>query len=313
MRSLTSKKVRSFKSMLFGNKESSGLLSKLIIYSLLIFVGYVFIYPIIVMFTSSLKDSQDIVNPLVNWVPTHIYLENFIKAWNTLGGTKTVLTTVGIAFAIASLQTISAAVIGYGFAKFNFPFKRILFVLMIITFIIPEQVTFMPRYLIFKTYGMLESIMPFTIPAILGQGIKNTMFVLIFFQFFKMTPKALDEAAEVDGAGFLRVFVKINLPLAIPAVIVVFIFSFVWNWNETYLASLYYGTAITTMPLALQRFTEMFLRMYPNIDASNPLMKLNEGIRMAGTILTIIPLMIAYLFIERKLIESIDSAGITGE
>ena len=310
MQNSTSKKV---KSILYGNKENSGLLSKVIIYSLLIFIGYVFVYPIIIMFTASLKDAQDIINPLVNWVPSHIYLDNFIKAWNTLGGFKTVLTTVGIALAIASLQTISAAVIGYGFAKFNFPFKRILFVLMIATFIIPDQVTFMPRYLIFKAYGMLETTMPFTIPAILGQGIKNTMFVLIFFQFFKMAPKALDEAAEVDGAGFIKVFVKINLPMAIPAIIVVFIFSFVWNWNETYLASLYYGTTITTMPLALQRFTEMFLRMYPNIDASNPLMKLNEGIRMAGTILTIIPLMIAYLFIERRLIESIDSAGITGE
>lgn len=313
MQNLAFNKVKSLKKKLLGSHEKNGLLSKIVIYSLLIFVGYVFLYPILVMFASSLKDAYDIINPLVNWLPTHIYLDNFIKGWKTLGGLKTLLTTACITFIIASAQTISAAVIGYGFAKFEFPTKKILFALMIATFIIPDQVTFMPRYLIFKAYGMLQTIMPLAIPAALGQGIKNAIFVLIFFQFFKMAPRALDEAAEVDGAGFIKVFLKINIPMAVPAIIVVFIFSFVWNWNETYLADLYYNSAITTMPLALQRFTEMFSRMYPNADANNPLLKLNEGIRMAGTILTIIPLMITYLLVERRLVESIDKAGITGE
>lgn len=305
--------LHAFRKRVLGSQEKSGILVQAILYILLIGVGFVFLYPILVMLASSSKDAYDLINPLVEWIPTKIHIDNFVRAWAVLGGFETLFTTVGYMLLVAVVQTASSALIGYGFAKFNFPFKRIIFLLMIATFIIPDQVTFMPRYLIFKSYGMLKSIMPFLMPALLGQGIKNTIFILIFYQFFRLSPKALDEAAQVDGAGYLRVFATINLPMAVPAVIVVFIFSFVWHWNETYLAGLYFDTAIRTFPLALEKFTEYFAKMFPVSNSPNPLLRLNEGIRMAGTLICIAPLVIMYSAVERSLIESIDRSGITGE
>lgn len=293
--------------------KKQGLIFRITMYLLMIGIGFVFIYPLLIMLAESMKDVYDIVNPLVKWIPTKIYFNNFIRAWNVLGGFEVLLTSSFYMLLIAACQTISSALIGYGFAKFNFKFKRVLFFLVICTFIIPDQVTFMPKYLLFKSYGMLRTIFPFLVPALFGQGIRNTIFILIFYQFFKMLPKSLDEAAQIDGAGFIKIFAGINLPLAIPAIVVVFVFSFVWHWNETYLADLYFETAIRTFPLTLQRFTEYFAKLYPVSESTNPLLRLNESVRMAGTLLCIVPLVILYAFLERYLIESLDKVGITGE
>jgi len=302
-------KIRKF---LFSKKKY-GIFFQAFLYLLMLGIGFVFFYPLLIMFVESLKDVYDIINPLVKWVPTNIYFYNFIRAWNVLGGFKVLLTSSAYMLLIAACQTLSSALIGYGFAKFNFMFKRPLFVLMICTFIIPEQVTFMPKYILFKSYGMLKTIFPFLVPALFGQGIKNTIFILIFYQFFKMLPRSLDEAAQIDGAGFLKIFARINLPLAVPAIVVVFVFSFVWHWNETYLADLYFETAVRTFPLTLQKFTEYFAKLYPVSESTNPLLKMNESVRMAGTLLCIAPLVVLYVFLERYLIASIDKVGITGE
>jgi multiple sugar transport system permease protein len=301
------------KKLLLGSKEKSGLLTQGGLYMMLIGVGFVFLYPILVMMATALKDAYDLINPLVEWIPTKLYLENFQRAWVVLGGTRTVASSTAYMLLIACAQTVSSALIAYGFAKFKFPLRNLLFILMIVTFIIPEQVTLMPRYMMFKSYGMLKTILPFLLPSMTGQGIKSAIFILIFYRFFRMAPKAMDEAAMVDGAGFLRIFARINVPLALPGAVVVFIFSFVWHWNETYLSDLYFGTAIKTMPLLLERFTEYYTKMFPVSPAQNPLLRMNEGIRMAATVICIVPLVLLYFVVERKLIESIDRAGITGE
>lgn len=304
---------KTLKSLVFGGQQKSSFPLLIVFYALLAGVGFVYVFPILVMLTSSTKDVYDLINPLVEWVPTKIHTDNFVRAWAVLGGHSVFLSTTGYMLLIAFGQTFSSALIGYGFAKFDFPFKRIVFILMIVTFIIPDQVTFMPRYLMFRSYDMLRTIFPLLIPALLGQGIKNAIFILIFYQFFKRTPVALDEAAEVDGAGFIRIFYTINLPSALPGIIVVFIFSFVWHWNETYLADLYFEMAIRTPLLILERFTEYFARMFPVSNIENPMLRMNEGLRMAATLICILPLIILYVLVEPKLIESIDRSGITGE
>lgn len=300
---------------LTGTRNSGNFAALAVLYALLIGIGFVFIFPLLVMLSASLKDGYDLINPLVNWIPTKIYSANFARAWQVLGSFRTVFRTISFAFAAAAAQTLAAALVGYGFAKYKFPLKNALFLVMIATFIIPDQVTFLSRYLQFKDYGMLETVYPLLIPPLFGQGMKQTVFNLIFYQFFRMSPKALDEAAEVDGAGFLRVFGIINIPLALPGILVVFVFSFVWHWNETYLTSLYFADTFRTMPLALAKFRESFERMFPNFgsNATNPLLRVNEGVTMAATLICIVPLVILYSFVERRLIESIDQAGITGE
>ncbi|MGO4698657.1 carbohydrate ABC transporter permease [Paenibacillus sp. 2TAB26] len=296
--------------LLFGMGENDGFVFKAVVYLLLIAIGFVYLYPMLFMLVNSFMSLDDLVNSMIKWIPSTLYVENYSKALNVLEYEKTLLQTIGVAGLPALLQTISAGVIGYGFARFEFPFKKILFVLMLVTFVIPPQITMMPTYLLFKQYGLLGSLETFIYPAILGQGLKSALFILIFYQFFRSIPDVLEEAAEIDGAGSLKIFYRVAVPMALPAIIIVFLFSFVWYWNETYLAGLYFGNELTILPLELQKFTDSYNKVYP---PGTPGSQLNEAIKLAGTLLTIAPLLILYFVLQRWFVEGVDRAGITGE
>ncbi|WP_051314801.1 carbohydrate ABC transporter permease [Alteribacter aurantiacus] len=300
------------KKLLFGTHGSDGLMMKFIVYALLIGIGFVYLYPLIYMGSYSLKSLDDILNPLVNWIPSTLYLDNYQQALSVLNFLPTFGQTLYVTALPALIQTVVAAVVGYGFARFDFPIKRILFGLVLATFIIPPQVTMIPQYVFFNEIGILGSVMSFILPALFGQGINSAIFILIFYQFFKMLPQSLEEAAQLDGAGQARIFLTIAIPMAGPAIIISFLFSFVWYWNETYLASIYFGNAMTTLPLELQRFVATFEQMNQGGGEGGG-SSINEGIKMAGTMLTILPLLIIYLITQKWFVEGVDRSGIAGE
>ncbi|CAG9620789.1 carbohydrate ABC transporter permease [Sutcliffiella rhizosphaerae] len=302
--------VTRLKKFAFGMKGNDGLLYKLFIYGLLIGIGFVYLFPLLYMISYSLKSLDDILNPLVNWIPTQVYLDNYESAYKVLKFLPTLAESLYVTVIPAIVQTAVCAVIGYGFARFEFPFKKTMFVLVLATFVIPPQVTVIPRYVFFNELGILGSIQSFLFPALLGQGINSAIFILIFYQFFKMMPKALEEAAQLDGAGYLRIFFTLALPMAAPAIIISFLFSFVWYWNETYLAAIYFGNSLTTLPLELQKFVATYQQMYPQ---SGDTSEINEGINMAGTVMTILPMLVVYAITQRWFVEGVDRSGIAGE
>lgn len=296
--------------ILFGLNDNDGLLVKTLVYVLLVSIGYIYLYPILYMFVTSFMSLDDILNSMVKWIPTSLYLENYRRALNVLHFKSVLFQTIYAAGVPAVIQTAATAVIGYGFARFKFPGKSILFVLMLSTFIIPPQVTMIPTYLLFKKYHLLGTIQTFIYPALVGQGLKSSLFILIFYQFFRKSPVVLDEAAQIDGAGYFKIFYRIALPMSVPAIIIVFLFSFVWYWNDTYLAGLYFGNEISMLPLRLQNFVDSYTKLYP---AKSPVNQLNEAIKMAGTLLTISPLLVVYFILQRWFVEGVDRSGITGE
>jgi multiple sugar transport system permease protein len=296
--------------LLFGIGENDGFVFKTVVYLLLIGIGFVYLYPMLYMLINSLMSLDDLVNSMVKWVPTSIYLKNYETAIKVLDYRSTLMKTIFVAGVPALLQTISCAIIGYGFARFEFPFKRTMFVLMLATFIIPPQITMIPTYLMFKNYHLLGSLETFIYPAMVGQGLKSALFILIFYQFFRKIPASIEEAAQLDGAGHWKIFYRLAIPMAVPAIIIVFLFSFVWYWNETYLAGLYFGNQLTILPLELQRFADSYSKMFP---PGNQVNQLNEAIKMAGTLLTIIPLLVVYFVLQKWFVEGIDRSGITGE
>lgn len=166
--------------------------------------------------------------------------------------------------------------------------------------------------MLFSELGLLGSLNAFTLPAVTGQGINSAIFILIFYQFFRRLPKSLEEAAMLDGAGHFRIFFRISVPLVGPAFLISFLFSLVWYWNETYLASLYFGNELTTLPLQLQKFVDTYEKMFASTDSAMG-DKINEGIRMAGTMLSILPLLIVYFITQRWFVEGVERTGITGE
>lgn len=283
------------------------------VYFMLLLIGFVFVYPIIYMISYSFMDTSDLVNPLVKWIPTKLYTGNYRDAVKVLDYVKTLTQTIIISTIPAFLQTISASVVGYGFSRFSFPGKNILFAIAVATFILPPQVTMIPQFLMFKDLNLLGTLWSLIIPATFSQGIRSAIFIVIFYQFFNMFPKSLEEAAKIDGASTITIFARIVAPSAIPAYLISFLFSLVWYWNDTVITALYLGEKWTTLPLQLQRFEDMFRRLYMAVPGMTTGRTLNEAIVMAGTLLTILPLILIYFIAQDWFVESIDRTGITGE
>ena len=305
--SLISKKMH-WRRKFFGIKLTDGIVYKVILYTLLIIIGFVYVYPLLHMLSYSLKSLADLLDPTINVLPSSFYLENFTNAFMVLEYGELFIETLWVTLAPAILQTLVASLIGYGFARFQFPLKKLWFALVLATYLIPPQVTMIPRYVLFFNIGILETVFSIIIPATLGQGVASAIFILIFYQFYLMVPKALDEAAQLDGATRWMVYTKVAIPLSLPSFLTAFLFSFVWYWNETYIARLFLGNGGETL----------LIRLYNFVSAYNAMMGggndyANEAIRMAATLLIIAPLIVAYFILQRLFIEGIDRSGITGE
>ena len=239
---------------------------------------------------------------------------------------------------LAIVQTSIAAMTGFAFARFNFKFKQFWFFMVIVTFIIPLPMVTMPRMQIlsfiqdelwiplydgiiantflsgFFNRLIFNTLMPQVFFALLGQGINSAILVLIFYNFFKMIPRSLDEAARIDGASSFQVFYQIYVKLVIPIVIVVFLFAFIWNWNDSYSAQVYYSTGNPLIISRLALFDSDFANMSGGgVGGQMSEALLNEGYKTAATFLSILPLLIIYLFAQKKFIEGIERTGITGE
>ena len=290
--------------------KKHSVLSKLAIYITLIGIGFVYLYPIIYMVVNSFFSNEDLLDPSVIWVPTGLSFDNYIRAFETLDFFKSFAVSIAMSLPPALFQTAITAIIAYGLARFNIKGKKIFFVLIIATFLLPTQIMIIPRYVLFDSFGITDTVWAQYLPAIFGQGIKSAIFILVFAQYFSTYPLSFDEAAALDGAGKIKTFLLIAVPMAGGAFVLSILFSFVWYWNETYQSNLLFGSAIQTLPLKLQTFTAQYEAIYGGGDASGTV---NEAISLAGTLLSILPVLILYVCLQKQFVESIERSGITGE
>ncbi len=300
------------KSFLFGNRTDYGLVFKIALYLLLIAIGFVYLYPLLFMFITSMKSPSDLLNPMVQWVPSEFYVGNYTKAFRVLDYPNTLLSSVLISLVPSLIQAVVCSLVGYGLARFKFWGKNILFILILATFIIPSQNTVIPQMLTYRSYGLLGNIWSLILPALVGQGFKSAIFILIFYQTFMSLPKVLEEAARLDGATNMQIFIRIALPTAIPAFIISIIFSTVWYWNETYLTVIFLEGGIQTLPMQLSKFVQAYENLYPP-GTVNIFDRLNEAVKLSGTFLNILPLLLMYFVFQKWFVESIERTGITGE
>jgi multiple sugar transport system permease protein len=300
------------RSTLFGSRAHRGVVFTVALYALLVAIGFVYLQPLLFMFITSIKSPGDLLNPMVQWVPTELYLGNYAKSFRVLNYPQTLLASVLISVAPSLLQTLVASVVGYGLARYRFWGKSIVFLLLLITFIIPPQNTVIPQMLTYRNLGLLGSPLALILPALLGQGYRSAIFILIFYQNFVSLPKVLEESARLDGATDLRIFITIAMPSALPAYIVSFIFSTVWYWNETFLTTIFLEGGVTTLPMQLSRFAQAYENLYPP-GVVSIFERLNEAVKMSGTFLNILPLLVMYFVLQRWFVESVEMTGITGE
>lgn len=295
-----------------GHGDEGSRLKKFSTYFILTGMGFVFLYPLLYMISVSFMDTQDLVDATVSWIPTHLSIESFIKAARTLEFWDGLKDSLVMTVIPAGAQTFTLALAGYGLARYRVPGKRLWIVLAVFIFLVPTQVTMIPRFLLFNFYKLIGTIWPIYLISILGQGVKSSVFLLIYYNFFNSYPKALDEAATLDGAGPVKIFFKIALPMAKPALVLTYLFSFIWIWNDTTQLPQFSTGAVTTLPMHLQQFVERFNKLYSSVGVSTG-GALNESIRLAGTLLTILPLIILYFIVQKQFVESIERTGLTGE
>ena len=311
-------RMEHYKKLMLGSNERRGFLMCVVVYTLLISIAFIFLYPVLYMLSTSLMPKEDLLDASAKWIPSVLYVKNYSDAILTMDYWNSLFKNLLIAALPTLCQVFICSLVGYGFARYNFPLKKLWMGLLLLSFLLPPQVTMMPTYVLFDRLKLTGTLTAFVLPAALGQGFKSALFVLIFYNFHRQVPTSLTEAAEIDGVGPFGAYFRIAVPLSFAAVIVVALFSFVWYWNETYLTNLYLGYAntriggnLTTLMLELQRFQNSYEAVYSAWQASPN--RLNDAIRMAGTMLAIAPLLMLYFVLQRQFVESVDKSGITGE
>ncbi len=304
--------IERVRGVLFGSRAHRGWIFTAVLYALLIAIGFVYLQPLLFMFITSIKSPSDLLNPMVQWVPTEFYMGNYDKAFRVLEYSDTLLASVLISTIPSLLQTFVASIVGYGLARYRFWGKPFVFLLLLATFIIPPQNTVIPQMLTYRDLGLLGNPLALILPAVMGQGYRSAIFVLIFYQSYISLPKVLEESARLDGASDLRIFFSVAIPSALPAYIVSFIFSTVWYWNETFLTVIFLDGGVTTLPMQLSRFALAYENLYPP-GTVNIFDRLNEAVKMSGTFLNILPLLVLYFVLQRWFVESVEMTGITGE
>lgn len=289
--------------LLLGREADKGLIFRLFIYVILIEVAYLYLNPIFYMVSTMLKGLSDLLDPSVNWIPKSIYWGHLKQAWTSLNYPVSFGISAALAIGGSLLQLIACAMAGYAFARLNFPLKKFWFGCLIFTFIIPPQVTVLPLILMYREVGWIDTYFPMIIPTLFGHGLKGALYVIIYRQFFSVLPKELEEAAKIDGASIYRMFFKVMLPIAKPAIVVVFLFSFVWNWNDSY-------------------YPMMFLFKMQDVPLSVALVKaaaaattedgqiFSQSLEMAKSFLSVMPPLILYIFTQRWFVEGVERTGL---
>lgn len=314
----------SAKKLFLGNAEKRGLLGSIVIYVLLITIAFIYLYPVLYMVSRSLMDKADLLDTSVKWIPSRLNLKNYQDAMLVMDYGNSLYKNIVLAVLPTIAQVLVCSFVGYGFARYNFPGKMLWMGILVLSFLLPTQTTSLPNYLLFRSWNLADgTVKPFLITALLGQGFKSALCILIFWNFHNQVPKSLIEASEIDGAGHFYSYFRIAVPLSTAAIVVVALFSVVWYWNETYLVREYLGReaisnrniGLTTLMIELGKFDSSYgaASAASGSGGSTSVDKLSEAMKMAGTVLAILPMLIFYFVLQKQFVESVDRAGITGE
>ena len=276
----------------------------------LVLLGFVYLYlfPVLFMLANSVKTDGELRNPLVEWISREPTLANYVLAARAMGW-RGLRNSVIISVLAMIGQTLVGAMIAYASARLRFPGRDFLFALLLFTIIVPPETIMLSLFMYYAKIGWNNTFLPLILPAWLGFGVRGGILLFVYRQFFRGLPYELEDAAYVDGAGPLRTFWQIMLPLAKPAILVVMLFSLVWTWNDSFLPELILrDTRMFTMPQQLGNIAMMiFDRAFRSLYAAAGL---QENTFMAAVVLTVSPMLLMYLFAQRYFTQSIDRTGL---
>lgn len=255
-----------------------------------------FSVPFVWTLATALKTGEEYAKDPGRFIPLHPTLENFPKAWTALPFAQFVLNTLFITVVCTTASVLSGTLVAYGFARFRFRARNFFFYTMLATMMLPGQVTQIPVFLIWRNLHAIDTYYPLIVPAFFGGGAFN---IFLLRQFFLSIPRELDEAAMLDGAGYLRIWWRILLPLSGPAIATVAIFSFIGNWDAFEGPLIYLNSP--------ERYTvAVGLRMFQDSYGTN-----FEQV-MAASLIHIAPTIVLFFLAQRYFIKGINLSGLGG-
>lgn len=272
-----------------------------IIYHVVVFsVGIIMIYPLIWMFMSSFKESKTIFQTAGSLIPNPFTIQNYVNGLKGFAKVTFMVFFKNSMFisVVATVGTVvSSAVVAYGFARFQFKGKNILFAAMLLSMMLPAQVLMIPQYLWYLKLGWVGSYLPLIVPYFFAiQG----FFVYLMTNFINGIPKELDEAAKIDGCSYPQIFMRVILPLITPALVTGAIFSFMWRWDD-FLSALLYVNKSSMYPVSLA------LKLFCDPGSSS-----DYGAMFAMASLSILPSVLIFIFFQKHLVEGISTSGLKG-
>lgn len=277
-----------------GKRESH--LKQAVVLLMLCLGAAIFSVPFLWTVSTALKTNQQVFSVPPEWIPRPVQWENFHRAWTELPFPTFVLNTVVITGIAVIGQVFSASLVAYGFARFRFPGRNFLFMLMLSTMMLPAQVTMIPVFLFWREVRAIDTFAPLTVPAFFGGG-AFTIFLLR--QFFLTIPRELDEAAMIDGASPFAIWWRVLLPLSRPALVTVVLFSFLSHWDD-FMSPLIYLNSMEkyTVSIGLRMFQDMFGTQLELL--------------MAASLIHIIPTIVLFFIGQRYFIKGIALTGLKG-
>lgn len=297
-------------------KKAVGIIWSIARAALLIGFAYIILYPVLYSLSVSIREPKDLMDPTVIWLPKNLTLDNIKFVFEQSGFTSAFFKTLGLSLLCSVLQMFSCAVTGYGFARFKFKGRTLLFFLALLTFVVPPQIISMPLYIQYSSFThatgipMINTIFPTSISALFAQGLKAGLFIYLFRQSYKGMPLELEDAAYLDGCGPIKAFSRIMIPNSGPMLMVSFILSLVWYWNDYINISLFFNKS---KPLAV---------LLKSLDSVIRTMRTPEGLAYGDIeahvytvtfcFLFIIPPVVIYAVLQKRFTESLMSTSIVG-
>lgn len=289
--------------------------------AIIIGVGYVILSPVIGMLVNSFSSDTDAVDPMVFVLPKNPTLERYSLAIKRLNYLPTMGRDLIYTLTLTLLQLLVCSMVGYGFARFDFRFKKFLFGCVVVMIVIPSHTIMLPLYLSFREFNplglvklitgssinLMSTPIPMYIMTLLGCGVRSGLYIYIFNQFFRGLPKEIEEAALVDGAGVWYTYFRIMLRNAMPSVITVAVFSIVWQFNDTFYAKLF----LISEDVVISKKISTLQAVIANQDKVLSV-TIQELYLDAGIILVLLPIVLIYVFLQKYFIEGVERSGIVG-
>lgn len=273
---------------------------------LVILLGFCFliIYPFFIKVVNGVKSFNDFLDPTVRFLPKEPTIEYFKLAFHKMNYLPTLGRTAFLSVLYAFIQTCISAVIGYGFARFRFRGNKFIFACVILVLLVPPQTIMIPLYEQFRFFmgsiNLIDTIYPMLILSFTGLGLRNGLYVFMFRQFFRNTPKELEEAAYIDGCGTFKTFVIIIMPSARSVAVAVALFSFSWQWTDLFYNDLFFSDQ-TVLASSISTLKNTF---------PEPIM--DSMLQNVGAVLAVAPLLLLYLVTQRAFVQSMERSGIVG-